>query len=202
MVDTRRVVEPRLRDSGPSVLANQRVRVDERLNGAVRELMLEDDETGGLGAGEPLSHVAVDRIQRRARRGALHLPVLRILVPHDSGHTEDLARDSTNASVDIAVGRAPVARDLAIGRVVNDLHSPTQLAHHLLIRLCRHERVSVCMHRNVGMESVVRHLEDAGLVPDVDSDHEMRRVDILLLQEVVQPRRSLRRRNRWLVHEP
>lgn len=93
--------------------------------------MLEDDETGGLGAREPFLHVCRDGGERRA--AARNAPVLRVLVPDDGGKSEDLAPDRGHTRVDVTVRRAPEARELPVGRIVDDLHRPSELRDDLLV---------------------------------------------------------------------
>ena len=49
-----------------AVLRDEREGLDERADGVVRELVLEDDEPGRLGARDPLLEVRVDLGARRA----------------------------------------------------------------------------------------------------------------------------------------
>lgn len=124
--------------------------------------MLEDDEPRGLGAREPLLHVRRDGGERRA--AARNTPVLRVLVPDDGGKSEDLAPDRGHTRVDVTVRRAPEARELAVSRIVDDLHRPSELRDDLLVRERRHVGVGVCVHSDVVVEIVVGRQEGLPVV--------------------------------------
>ena len=155
----------------PSVLVNKGPVLQERADGVVVELVLEDDEAGRLGAGEPLLHVRGNRREGCAAR--YDAPVLSVLVPEDGGEPEDLLCDCADARVNVSVRRAPEARELPIRRVVDNLHCPPELGEKLFVGERGHVRVSPGVHGDVVIEVVDGGEESLSVIKNVDTDHKV-----------------------------
>ncbi len=151
--------------------------------------MLEDDETWALRAGEPLVHEVVHVVLGLSARR--DVPVVGIVVPDDRSQPEHALRNGVDAVVDVAVGRAPEAGELSIGRVVDDLHCHGELAEHLHVAEGCHVRVSPGVHCDIVSVRAIRGQELLPVVEDVHANHEMGRLLVVLLEERVQGRREL-----------
>ena len=113
------------------------------------------------------------------------------MVPDDGSKTEYLTANSRYTRVDITVRRAPEARDLTVGEVVDDLDCPSELSNEFEVGQCCHVRVRVCMHGDVVTEVIVCSVEDLVVVENVDTDHEVGCTLVVLLQVLVKRRRCL-----------
>jgi hypothetical protein len=123
--------------------------LDERIDGVVCELVLEDDEAWRLGSRVPLLQACSHLVECRA--AGCHAPILGagnsgqadammvstvhvLLVPDDRSHTEDLLGDGGDTGIRVTEGRAPVSRETAAGQVTDGLHSVAKLSDDVLIR--------------------------------------------------------------------
>lgn len=170
--------------------------------------MLEDDKPRRLGSGEPLGERRVNASGGSAALLA-DAPVLSaakrleqiintraklkwrlrhlLLVPNDGVQAEYLLCNSTHTVVRVTIGRSPVFGQASTRRVMNDLHRPAEFSEQLLVRQRGHVGVRPGVHGNVVVELLEGPEELLRVVEDVDTDEEVGRMDLVLLQEVVQP---------------
>ena len=111
--------------------------------------MLQNYETRSLGTGDPLLEIGRDPLG--GNTVGADVPVVSVLIPDDRGEAVDFLRDCANTVVNLLEGGmskdgliqeknrtnpvrwAPVAGDPAAGRVVNDLHRPSNFSKDLSI---------------------------------------------------------------------
>ena len=119
---------------------DQGVHVNPRGDVVCGDLVFEDDETGGSRAVEPLGESSLNGLKGSAIGS--HGPVFTVLVPDDGGEAEDVISDCANSVVCVSVWRTPISRDATAGRVVDDLHCPSELGDDLLV--CKEAAVRMC----------------------------------------------------------
>ena len=109
-----------------------------------------------------------------------------LLVPDDGGKTKDFLSNSSDTVVRVTVWRPPVLGQTSAGRVVDDLHRPSELAEEFLVGLGGHVWVSPCVHGNVALEFLESPEELGCVVQDVNTDHKVGSWGIMLVQEIIQ----------------
>ena len=109
-----------------------------------------------------------------------------LLVPDNSSHAQDFARDSINTGINVSIGGTPVTRKTAIGRVVDDLHGHCQLSEHLDVGERGHVGMRPGVDGDITANAVVAVDELGRVVEDVGADKEMRCCLVVRLEEVVQ----------------
>jgi hypothetical protein len=93
--------------------------------------MLEDVESWGFGAGDPLLHLSVDLGFRVVSSG--HSPISRVVRPWHGLEAKDALGDRSHSVVDITERRPPVFGDSTTVQIGNDLHSPSKLGEDTLV---------------------------------------------------------------------
>ena len=107
------------------------------------------------------------------------------MVPYNSRETKYLFSDGSDPHIGITIWWAPKTSQSAACRIIYHLKSPPKLSDHVSIGQCSHMWMGPGVYGDV-IRILKGEIEFLPIIDDIDSDKEVRRSDLVLLQECIQ----------------
>lgn len=107
------------------------------------------------------------------------------MIPEDDLQAEYFSCNGSDPHIVITIRRPPVSGEASTSRVVDNLHSPAQLAKDLFVRQCRHRGMSVSVNGDV-TSMVVNIQEDIRILPNIYTNHKMSSSLVVVFEELVE----------------